>query len=43
VRIKRSDFNRLIEEGYSAQRSGDRASVNPGIWEGEIPPPDEGG
>jgi excisionase family DNA binding protein len=36
VRIKRSDFDRLVEEGY---RGGSSPNPSPSIWDGEIPLP----
>jgi excisionase family DNA binding protein len=38
VRIKRSDFERLVEGGYSGGASV--AAPTPGIWDGEVPPPE---
>jgi excisionase family DNA binding protein len=35
VRIKRSDFDRVVEAGYS----GPKPSPPAGIWEGEVPLP----
>ena len=37
VRIKRSDFDRVVEDGYSGLPPTNRSA---GIWEGEIPPPE---
>jgi len=41
VRIRRSDFDRLIEQGYSgrAATTAERTDVE-GIWDGGIPPPE---
>ena len=40
VRIKRSDFDAVVEANYSGNRNtAGRSSA--GIWEGEIPPPDQ--
>ena len=38
VRVKRSDFERLIEEGYSGAPSP--APALTGIWEGDVPMPE---
>lgn len=38
VRVKRSDFDRLVEEGYSGPSSS--ASSSSGVWEGEIRMPE---
>jgi excisionase family DNA binding protein len=37
VRIRRTDFDRLIDESYSGASSA--AEVAPSIWDGEIRPP----
>jgi len=37
VRIKRSDFDDVVEAGYSGRGS---ATSRTGIWDGEIPPPE---
>ena len=34
VRVKRADFDRLVEEGYSGPQNPPSA----GIWDGEVPP-----
>ena len=39
VRIKRSDFDGVVEAGYG----GPRPASSTGIWEGEVPPPEGGG
>jgi excisionase family DNA binding protein len=40
VRIKRSDFERLVDEGYSGGVAMDReSSPIASIWDGEIPLP----
>ena len=45
VRIPRSDFDRLISEGYGGSKPAPRrdpqatADPQPSIWDGEIPPP----
>ena len=41
VRIRRSDFDRLVEQGYSGGYPTIAGSP-PGesVWDGEIPPPD---
>ena len=41
VRLKRSDFERLIEQGYSggAAHAQTPATGEANIWDGEIPPP----
>ena len=36
VRIKRSDFDRVVADGYS----GARSAAPSGIWDGEVPPPE---
>ena len=36
VRIKRSDFDRLVEQGCSSRPPGE----SPSIWDGEIPDPE---
>jgi excisionase family DNA binding protein len=36
VRIKRSDFDRMIEEGYTGPGGGKHTNA---IWDGEIPLP----
>ncbi len=38
VRIKRSDFDRLVEDGYTGREKGNAASAD-NIWDGEIPEP----
>lgn len=46
VRIKRSDFDQLLAEGYTgATTSKPEAEPNPprSIWDGEVPPPGVGG
>ena len=41
VRIKRSDFDRLVEQGYSGGYPTTAGSPPvEGIWGGEIPPPE---
>jgi excisionase family DNA binding protein len=37
VRVKRSDFNALLESSYSGPR---KAAPTAGIWEGEVPLPE---
>ena len=37
VRIKRADFDRFVERGYSGGRP---SKPSPSIWEGEIPDPE---
>jgi excisionase family DNA binding protein len=37
VRIKRSDFDAIVDPGYSGPGAG---KPGPGIWESEIPPPE---
>ncbi len=39
VRIKRSDFDRLVQRGYTGQTSEGQQSQAASIWDGEIPPP----
>jgi hypothetical protein len=39
VRIKRSDFDRLVEEGYGRGKPGPDGDT-PSIWDGEIPLPE---
>lgn len=39
VRIKRSDFEALVESGYSGRRGNQSLEASSGIWEGEIPAP----
>lgn len=40
VRIKRSDFDRLVAAGYSGPGTEPPAeATNASIWDGEIPPP----
>jgi hypothetical protein len=39
VRIKREDFDRLLEQGYSG-RTGGATVERPSIWDGEVPPPE---
>jgi excisionase family DNA binding protein len=39
VRIKRSDFDRVVEANYS----GPTPAPVAGIWDGEIPPPETTG
>jgi hypothetical protein len=34
VRVKRSDFDALLEASYTGKRE-----TSPGIWDGEVPPP----
>jgi excisionase family DNA binding protein len=36
VRIKRSDFDRLVEDGYR----GGAPRKAPSVWEGELPDPE---
>jgi Helix-turn-helix domain len=38
VRIKRSDFDRLVESGYRA--AGQPSTAAPSIWEGDVPLPE---
>lgn len=41
VRVKREDFERVVEKVYSGGTSGTAAlSSTLNIWEGEIPPPE---
>jgi excisionase family DNA binding protein len=37
VRVKRGDFERLVEEGYSGPAAA--SGPIPNIWDGEIPEP----
>ncbi len=39
VRIKRSDFDRFIEQGYSGGPAA-QAEPSEGIWGGDVPPPE---
>jgi putative molybdopterin biosynthesis protein len=39
VRVKREDFERLLEESYSGRSGGDSAPAD-AIWSGEVPLPD---
>jgi hypothetical protein len=36
VRVKRADFDRLVEEAYS----GPAPPTTAGIWDGEVPDPE---
>jgi excisionase family DNA binding protein len=40
VRIRRSDFDRLIEEGYSGSSTPPESASGASVWDGEIPPPE---
>lgn len=37
VRIRRSDFDRLVATSYS--KRADPAEPSPSVWDGEVPPP----
>jgi excisionase family DNA binding protein len=40
VRIRRSDFDQLIADGYTRVRTaGEPPEPAPSIWEGHVPPP----
>ncbi len=39
VRIKRSDFDRLLQRGYTGQKGEPHQCPGASIWDGEIPPP----
>jgi excisionase family DNA binding protein len=39
VRVKRSDFDVLVEAGYSGMESGSTAETTT-IWDGEVPLPE---
>jgi hypothetical protein len=40
VRVKRSDFDRLLEDGYSGGAKPEPATPSVSIWEGEVPAPE---
>ena len=40
VRVKRSDFDRAVESGYSGRVGDGSPEASPGIWEGGIPAPE---
>ena len=43
VRIRRTDFDALIEKGYSGvsrvEEPAEKPHPGPSIWDGEVPPP----
>ncbi len=39
VLIKRSNFDAMIEAGYSGPPKQPKTAPSPNIWDGEIPPP----
>jgi excisionase family DNA binding protein len=39
VRVKRTDFDRFIEDSYIVSGRERPATSAPNVWEGEIPPP----
>jgi excisionase family DNA binding protein len=41
VRIKRSDFDQLIEAGYRGSTSRLESASGIGIWDGDVPMPDK--
>jgi excisionase family DNA binding protein len=40
VRVKRSDFERLLEEGYRGVSPSADGSSAASIWDGEVAPPE---
>ena len=39
-RIRRSDFDRFVEDGYMGTGTHTSTTPGPPIWEGVVPPPD---
>jgi excisionase family DNA binding protein len=39
VRVRRSDFDRLLQDGYTGSATPTPATPSPNIWDGEIPLP----